>query len=66
MTVLGNTGTDPGSVDAAISAHSHYLYVQTGANGIVDQFHVNDDGSLNPIGSVTVANAVGGEGIVAT
>ena len=66
MTVLGNTGTDPGSVDAAISAHGHYLYVQTGANGIVDEFRINGDGSLSPIGSVTVANSVGGEGIVAT
>ena len=65
MTVLGNTGTDPGSVDAAISAHSHYLYAQTGANGIVDEFRINGDGSLTPIGSVTVANSVGGEGIVA-
>ncbi len=65
LTVLGNTGTDPGSVDAAISAHSHYLYVQTGANGIVDEFRINGDGSLSPIGSITVANSVGGEGIVA-
>jgi hypothetical protein len=66
LTVLGNTGTDPGSVDAAISAHGNYLYAQTGANGIVDEFRVNRDGSLSPIGSVTVANSVGGEGIVAT
>ena len=65
LTALGNTGTDPGSVDAAISAHGHYLYVQTGANGVVDEFRVNDDGSLTPIGSVTVANSIGGEGIVA-
>ena len=65
LTVLGNTGTDPGSVDAAISAHGHYLYVQTGANGNVDEFRINGDGSLTPIGSVTVANAIGGEGIVA-
>ncbi len=65
LTVFGNTATDAGSVDAAISTHSHYLYVQTGANGIVDEFRINTDGSLGPIGSVTVANSVGGEGIVA-
>lgn len=65
LTVLGNTGTDPGSVDAAISAHGQYLYVQTGANGIVDEFRVDAQGSLTAIGSVTVAQAVGGEGIVA-
>jgi hypothetical protein len=65
LTVLGDTGTDPGSVDAAINAHGHYLYVQTGAAGIVDEFRINRDGSLTEVGSVTVANAVGGEGIVA-
>ena len=32
---------------------------------IVDAFAVNANGSLTGIGSVTVANAVGGEGIVA-
>ncbi len=65
LTDLGNTATDPGSVDAAIGAHGHYLYSQTGANGIVDEFRINGDGSLTEIGSVTVANAIGGEGIVA-
>lgn len=65
LTDLGNTATDPGSVDAAIGAHSHYLYSQTGANGIVDEFRINGDGSLTELGSVTVANAIGGEGIVA-
>jgi 6-phosphogluconolactonase (cycloisomerase 2 family) len=65
LTVIGNTGTDPGSVDAAISAHGRYLYVQTGGNGIVDEFRIHGDGSLSPIGSVTVAGSVGGEGIVA-
>ncbi len=42
-----------------------FLYVQTGAQGHVDAFRVNADGSLSPIGSVTVPGAVGGEGIVA-
>jgi 6-phosphogluconolactonase (cycloisomerase 2 family) len=65
LTFLDNTTTDAGSVDAAITAHGHYLYVQTGANGIVDEFRINANGSLSPIGSVTVAGAVGGEGIVA-
>lgn len=65
LTVVGNTATDPGSVDAAISAHGHYLYVQTGANGIVDEFRIKGDGSLTRIGSVSVADATGGEGIVA-
>jgi 6-phosphogluconolactonase (cycloisomerase 2 family) len=65
LTLLGNTTTDPGSVDATVTSNGRYLYVQTGGNGIVDEFRINGDGSLNPIGSVTVPNAVGGEGIVA-
>ena len=63
--LLGATATDPGTVDASASADGHFLYVQTGANGIVDGFRVNRDGSLSAVGSVTVLGAVGGEGIVA-
>ncbi|MER5518581.1 beta-propeller fold lactonase family protein [Streptomyces sp. NPDC002763] len=62
---LGDTGTDGGTVDAAVSSDGRYLYAQTGAKGIVDEFRVNHDGSLTAIGSVTVPDAVGGEGIVA-
>jgi 6-phosphogluconolactonase (cycloisomerase 2 family) len=65
LSLLGNTGTDPGTVDAAVSADGSYLYVQTGGQGIVDEFAVHADGSLAQIGSVTVPDAVGGEGIVA-
>jgi len=38
--------------------------VQTGAAGIVDEYAVGVGGSLAEIGSVTVAGAAGGEGIV--
>jgi 6-phosphogluconolactonase (cycloisomerase 2 family) len=65
LTFLDNTTTDAGTVDAAVSANGRYLYVQAGASGIVDEFRINADGSLVKIGSVTVPNAVGGEGIVA-
>jgi 6-phosphogluconolactonase (cycloisomerase 2 family) len=65
LTLLGQTATDAGTVDAAGSAGGQFLYVQTGGSGIVDEFQVNADASLSEIGSVTVANAVGGEGIVA-
>jgi 6-phosphogluconolactonase (cycloisomerase 2 family) len=65
LTLLGQTATDPGTVDASASTNGQFLYVQTGANGIVDEFGVNANGSLNSIGSVTVAGAAGGEGIVA-
>ena len=62
---VGQTTTDAGTVDAAVTADGQYLYVQAGAAGIVDEFSVNADGSLTPIGSVIVPDAVGAEGIVA-
>jgi 6-phosphogluconolactonase (cycloisomerase 2 family) len=65
LTLLGATGTDPGTVDASASANGQFLYVQTGGNGIVDEFQVNAGGSLTEIGTVTVPGAVGGEGIAA-
>ena len=65
LSLLGATSTDPGTVDASASTGGQYLYVQTGGNGIVDEFLVNANGTLSGIGSVTVAGAVGGEGIVA-
>ncbi len=65
LTLLGTTGTDGGTVDASASADGRFLYTQTGASGIVDEFRVNGDGSLTAIGSVTVPNAVGAEGIAA-
>jgi 6-phosphogluconolactonase (cycloisomerase 2 family) len=66
LTALGNTATDAGTVDAATTSNSHFLYVQAGANGNVDAYRIGGDGALTPIGSVTVPGAVGGEGIVAT
>ncbi|MBO0731426.1 MAG: beta-propeller fold lactonase family protein [Acidimicrobiaceae bacterium] len=58
------TPTDPGTVDAASAGQ--FLYVQSGASGIVDEYQINGNGSLTRIGSVPVAGAAGGEGIVAT
>jgi 6-phosphogluconolactonase (cycloisomerase 2 family) len=65
LTLLGATPTDAGTVDASAAADGHFLYVQTGGAGIVDEFGVGAGGSLTKIGSVTVPGAVGGEGIVA-
>jgi 6-phosphogluconolactonase (cycloisomerase 2 family) len=65
LTALGTTATDAGTVDAAVSFDGRYLYVQTGANGIVDAYRIRSDGSLSRIGAVTVPGAIGGEGIVA-
>jgi DNA-binding beta-propeller fold protein YncE len=63
---LGNTPTDAGTVDGAATRDGRYLYVQTGAEGNVDEFLVGPKGALTSIGSVTVPGAVGGEGIAAT
>ena len=65
LTLLGGTPTDPGTVDASAAAGGRFLYVQTGGNGIVDEFSVGSGGSLTEIGAVTVPGAAGGEGIVA-
>jgi 6-phosphogluconolactonase (cycloisomerase 2 family) len=65
LSAVGNTPTDGGTVDAAISGDGQYLYAQTGMSGIVDEFRINVDGSLTEVGSVTVPNAQGGEGIAA-
>jgi 3-carboxymuconate cyclase len=65
LTPLGNTPTNPGTVDAATTPDGRYLYAQTGVNGIVDEFAVNHNGSLTRLGSRTVPGGVGGEGIVA-
>ncbi|MFG1806008.1 lactonase family protein [Streptomyces sp. NPDC049040] len=65
LTALGNTPTHDGTVDAAASSDGRNVYVQTGAQGVVDEFRVGRDGSLTRIGSVTVPGAIGGEGIAA-
>jgi 6-phosphogluconolactonase (cycloisomerase 2 family) len=65
LSALGNTSTDAGTVDAAVSSDNQFLYAQTGANGIVDAYRIGSDGSLTKVGAVTVPGAVGGEGIVA-
>jgi hypothetical protein len=65
LALAGETPTDAGTVDGAVSSDQQFLYVQTGANGIVDEFQVGAGGSLTAIGSVTVPGAIGGEGIAA-
>lgn len=65
LTLLGDTKTDGGTVDATATNDGQFLYVQTGAEGIVDEFSVAPRGELTEIGSVSVPGAQGGEGIVA-
>jgi hypothetical protein len=63
LTLLGNTPTDPGTVDGASTGD--FLYVQGGGEGTVDELEVQTGGSLENLGSVLVPDAAGGEGIVA-
>jgi len=64
LTLLGQTATDPGTVDSSATPDGRFLYVQAGGNGTVDEFAVTG-GTLTQIGSVAVPGAVGGEGIAA-
>lgn len=64
LTLLGQTATDPATIDASATPGGQFLYVQAGP-GIVDEFAVAPAGSLTEIGSVTVPNGSGAEGIVA-
>ncbi len=43
--------TNPGPIDLATSGG--YLYAETGTNGTVDEFAVNSDGTLTPIGTIS-------------
>ncbi|GHJ37367.1 beta-propeller fold lactonase family protein [Streptomyces sp. TS71-3] len=63
---IGNTPAGAGTVDLAASSDGRFLYAQTGTAGGVDEFRVHADGSLTKVGSVTVPDAVGGEGIAAS
>jgi len=65
LTLLGNTETDAGTVDAAVTGNGRFLYVQAGAAGAVDEFAIGAHGALTKLGVLTVPGAVGGEGIVA-
>lgn len=60
----GTTATDAGTVDAAASPDGRFVYAETGGAGIVDAFRVGARGTLIRVGSVTVPDAVGAEGIV--
>jgi hypothetical protein len=52
-TVVGSATTDPGPVDLAASPDGHSLFVETGANDVVDSFAVQANGSLVATGSAS-------------
>ena len=61
------TATDAGPVDVAATQDGQFMYQLANAAGEIDEFHVNDDGSLTSVGTVgglgTVTAGVGAEGI---
>ena len=73
LTLLNAEGitatTDSGPVDLAASSDGRYLYQQATGAGVIDEFRVNNDGSLTQIGTVTGLtpdNGTGFEGIAAS
>ncbi len=54
--------TDAGAIDMVASADGSTLYVEAGAAGAVDEFHINPNGSLSDLGSVAGLGA-GIEGV---
>jgi 6-phosphogluconolactonase (cycloisomerase 2 family) len=66
VTPSGIVATTPaGPIDMAVSSHGNFLYAQTGTAGTVEEYHVERDGTLTHLGSVTGLPA-GMEGIAAT
>jgi 6-phosphogluconolactonase (cycloisomerase 2 family) len=63
LTAQGNTATAAGSVDVATSPDGSRLYTQGGADGTLVSFKIGNHGALSPLGSVTVPNSAGAEGI---
>jgi 6-phosphogluconolactonase (cycloisomerase 2 family) len=66
VTPDGIVATTPaGPIDMAVSSQGNFLYAQTGIAGTVEEYHVESDGTLSRLGSVT-GLPVGMEGIAAT
>lgn len=61
--IIGETVTDPGSIDLAATPNGSFLYVETGAGDIVDGFAVQADGSLLSIGSSVAPELPGHTGL---
>jgi Lactonase, 7-bladed beta-propeller len=61
--IVGQTATDPGTIDLAATPDGAFLYVETGASGIVDAFAIQADGSLASTGSSVAPELPGHSGL---
>ena len=61
--IVGETSTDPGTIDLAATPDGAFLYVETGASGIVDAFAIKADGSLVSTGSSVAPELPGHSGL---
>ena len=66
LTPLGNFAADAGTVDAAASPDGKFLYVENGAGGVIDTFSIGQNGALTKVGTTTLPNGAGAEGIAVT
>ena len=53
LSLRGQTATDGGTVDSAVTPGGRFLYVQAGAAGNIDEFTVGTAGALTEVGSVS-------------
>jgi hypothetical protein len=63
---LGHTATDPGTIDATVTPGGRFLYVETGTDGVVDEFAISPEGALTEIGSVVIPAPQGSEGLASS
>jgi Lactonase, 7-bladed beta-propeller len=61
--VVGETATDPGTIDLAATPDGAFLYVETGGSDVVDAFAVESDGSLAFTGSSVAPELPGHNGL---
>ncbi|MFI5614118.1 lactonase family protein [Amycolatopsis sp. NPDC051903] len=66
LDLIGQTPASAGTIDLTASGDGKFLYAQGGKAGEVDAFRIGPDGSLTAVGTTTVPDAVGGEGIAAS
>lgn len=61
--IVGQTATDPGTIDLAATPDGAFLYVETGGSDVVDAFAVKADGSLVFTGSSVAPELPGHNGL---